>query len=263
MHIETQLGCCDPRGAMSCGSPMPRGERIAKPAEWGDPLGRFAFRAQGMDGLVSNSGRVVRHTARMKTRGAVLLLGVLSTLGLLGSCREGEPLGQFGDVLSPGAAGPTASNPVLPPNPTAARIAGRLLAHETAGANLVYVSFPPGTVPDGGLATIRNTRTGTTVQTPLTAGGFDPMPIDAREGDTLAVDVEQAGGGMRSFTLRVPRTARPIVVRTDPPPGRRDVALNARIVVVFSEPIDPRTAGGVSLSRGSSNVTGHGIVSTD
>src|SRR5213594_1688693 len=28
---------------MSCGSPMPRGERIAKPAEWGDPLGRFLF----------------------------------------------------------------------------------------------------------------------------------------------------------------------------------------------------------------------------
>ena len=28
-HIGTQLRCCDPRGAMSCGSPMPRGERIA------------------------------------------------------------------------------------------------------------------------------------------------------------------------------------------------------------------------------------------
>ena len=28
---------------MSCGSPMPRGERIAKPAEWGHPRGRFSF----------------------------------------------------------------------------------------------------------------------------------------------------------------------------------------------------------------------------
>src|SRR2546425_8257640 len=28
---------------MSCGSPMPRGEQIARPAEWGDPLGRFLF----------------------------------------------------------------------------------------------------------------------------------------------------------------------------------------------------------------------------
>src|SRR5213592_4794272 len=36
-HLPTQLGCCDPQGAMSCGSPMPRGERIAKPAEWETP----------------------------------------------------------------------------------------------------------------------------------------------------------------------------------------------------------------------------------
>src|SRR5881296_766026 len=28
---------------MSCGSPMPRGERIAKPAEWGHPRGRLFF----------------------------------------------------------------------------------------------------------------------------------------------------------------------------------------------------------------------------
>src|SRR5204863_533655 len=33
-----QLRCYEPRGAMSCGSPMPRGERIAKPAEWGIPM---------------------------------------------------------------------------------------------------------------------------------------------------------------------------------------------------------------------------------
>src|SRR5207253_2037291 len=37
VHLPTQLGCCDPQGAKSCGSPMPRGERIAKPAEWGGP----------------------------------------------------------------------------------------------------------------------------------------------------------------------------------------------------------------------------------
>src|SRR2546428_267771 len=43
VHVRTQLRCCDPQGAMSCGSPMPRGERIAKPAEWGHPHGRFLF----------------------------------------------------------------------------------------------------------------------------------------------------------------------------------------------------------------------------
>src|SRR6058998_3743551 len=33
VHIATQLRCCDPRGATSCGSPMPRAEQIAKPTE--------------------------------------------------------------------------------------------------------------------------------------------------------------------------------------------------------------------------------------
>src|SRR5579884_1597752 len=32
-HIEPQLRCHEPRGALCCGSPMPRGERIARPAE--------------------------------------------------------------------------------------------------------------------------------------------------------------------------------------------------------------------------------------
>src|SRR3989442_10213470 len=43
MIMKPNLGGCDPKGATSCGSPMPRGERIAKPAEWGHPRGRFMF----------------------------------------------------------------------------------------------------------------------------------------------------------------------------------------------------------------------------
>src|SRR5207247_1841219 len=44
LHIGTQLRSYEPRGAMSCGSPMPRGERIAKPAEQATRLAVF-FRA--------------------------------------------------------------------------------------------------------------------------------------------------------------------------------------------------------------------------
>src|SRR6266852_8680240 len=33
VNIRIHLRCHEPRGALSCGSPMPRGERIAKPAE--------------------------------------------------------------------------------------------------------------------------------------------------------------------------------------------------------------------------------------
>src|SRR2546422_8532868 len=32
-HIGTLLRCYEPRGATSCGSPMPRGEQIANPTE--------------------------------------------------------------------------------------------------------------------------------------------------------------------------------------------------------------------------------------
>src|SRR5438046_3012249 len=45
------LRCHEPRGEMSCGSPMPRGEPIAKPAEWEHPRGRFLlFGAPGGPG---------------------------------------------------------------------------------------------------------------------------------------------------------------------------------------------------------------------
>src|SRR2546427_4213588 len=34
MHIGTRLRCYEPRDTMLCGSPMPRGDPIARPAEW-------------------------------------------------------------------------------------------------------------------------------------------------------------------------------------------------------------------------------------
>ena len=49
-QIGTQLRCYEPRGTMSCGSPMPRGERIARPAERGCPRGRSLFLACGRCG---------------------------------------------------------------------------------------------------------------------------------------------------------------------------------------------------------------------
>src|SRR5213596_1332020 len=40
-YVRTPLRCHEPRGAMSCGSPMPRGEQIAKPTERGIRLSVF------------------------------------------------------------------------------------------------------------------------------------------------------------------------------------------------------------------------------
>src|SRR5437763_14063383 len=46
VHIATDLRCYEPRGAMSCGSPMPRGEQIAKPAEQATRSAGFFFATQ-------------------------------------------------------------------------------------------------------------------------------------------------------------------------------------------------------------------------
>src|SRR5204862_5360406 len=111
--------------------------------------------------------------------------------------------------------------------------------------------------------TIHNTSTVSIIPTAMNAGVSDPVQIDAQAGDVLAVQVELAGGGTETLTLRVPVTHRPGVVRTDPPPGKRDVPLNARIVVVFSEPINPGTVSGIRLLRGAAPIAGHTTLSTD
>src|SRR5438132_1901725 len=55
-HIAPSLRCTDPRGAMSCGSPMPRGEQIAKPAERGTRLaGPFFSASHGLEHLALDS----------------------------------------------------------------------------------------------------------------------------------------------------------------------------------------------------------------
>ena len=50
----------------------------------------------------------------------------------------------------------------------------------------------------------------------------------------------------------------PVIVRTEPPPGKRDVPLNASIVIVFSEPIDSATLtpASVRLLHGGIEVAG-------
>src|SRR5207248_9404876 len=48
-HIRTLLRCYEPRGSMSCGSPMPRGEQIAKPTERDTRLVGLCFTAAGQE----------------------------------------------------------------------------------------------------------------------------------------------------------------------------------------------------------------------
>src|SRR5437016_10248806 len=77
------LRCHDPRGALSCGSPMPRGEQIARPAEWGRIhavgflllSGPIAMRRSSVEGRMkwtSLTGSHVRRLAFLLTTGCLL-----------------------------------------------------------------------------------------------------------------------------------------------------------------------------------------------
>lgn len=129
----------------------------------------------------------------------------------------------------------------------------------TVADELVYVSLPPGNVNGGFRATIRNPRSGAAVEVALLDGGFDPVPIEAAAGDVLELDVQVTwSDAALLFTMTVPPRRLPVVVRTDPPPRKRDVPLNASMLVVFSEPMDPAllTGGAVQLSQGTTPVAG-------
>jgi Big-like domain-containing protein len=129
----------------------------------------------------------------------------------------------------------------------------------SAAGSFAYVSLPPGAVPDAVTTTIRNRATGSTVTVPMVDGGFDPVAIDATAGDVLELEIQFAGA---SPPLRLERTVPgrrpPRVVRTNPPPKKRDVSLNSSMMIVFSEPVDEATVtnASVQLMRGTTPVEG-------
>lgn len=159
-----------------------------------------------------------------------------------------DPITQQAD--QPPAAVPSPfviSNPVAPVAPATA-------------SPVVYISLPPGTIPTGLAATIHDRQTGATATVVMVGGGFDPVPVEAFAGDTVTIVVQTSGSASpKSYLHVVPVVVkRPIVVRTDPPPHKRDVPLNVNLVVVFSEPISPGslTGSAVLLRRGDVVVSG-------
>jgi hypothetical protein len=123
----------------------------------------------------------------------------------------------------------------------------------------VYISLPPGTIPTGVTATIRNVRSDSSVIAGIIDGGFDPVPLPAAVADTLTVTVETTGiTGRITSRLVVPPSVMLRVVRTNPPPHKRAVPLNSIMVIVFGQPLDPATlnTGSVQLWRGSAPVPG-------
>ncbi len=126
-----------------------------------------------------------------------------------------------------------------------------------AAGSVAYVSIAPGTLPAAPSASIRNRRSGATVLVPIVGGGFDPVAVPADAADILEITVVNGSATLKS-EFPVPIRRRPTVVRTDPPPQKADVPLNAIIQVVFSEPVDPHSlsASSIHLDAGGQAVVG-------
>ena len=144
---------------------------------------------------------------------------------------------------------------------TAVGVAGTASLPSAAGAgdSVVYISLAPGSEVDGSIATVRLLSSLSSVTTTIADGGFDPVPLTASDGDSVEVFVRDVSGTVLLHTVSpVVGARRPAVVRTNPPPRKRDVPLNSVIVTVLSEPAaaGSLTPGSVRLLRGSVAVPG-------
>ena len=138
------------------------------------------------------------------------------------------------------------------------RAAVATVAAASGDESVVYISLAPESVPNGSQATIHHATSVQFVAVAVVNGGFDPVAIPASFGDTLIVEVRGTLGEVIRATKVVATRRPPRVVRTNPPPKKRDVALNASIQIVFSAPIDTTTlnAESVQLWRGATQVPG-------
>ncbi|HYC30886.1 MAG TPA: Ig-like domain-containing protein [Gemmatimonadales bacterium] len=183
----------------------------------------------------------------------LLCRGMLALLAGVGGCSDSTDPGR-------GSEGPSA---VLVSDPFTASVS------EAPGAHLVlpvtYVSFPPGTIPGGVSATISNPRTQAALRVELVAGGMDPVPVAADAGDTLTFVIDTGSVELMRFTRLVPASVALRVVRTEPPAGARDLPLNLRVRIVFTEPVDPSTGGAnaIGLVQGGTAVPGQVTISSD
>jgi alpha-tubulin suppressor-like RCC1 family protein len=151
------------------------------------------------------------------------------------------------------------SAPLPDLTPTASRATISRVVISALDPSVVYVSLPPGAIPNGVSATIHDVRTDASVSAMVVDGGFDPVSLPAIAGDTITVVVHATGAASpQSLVFTVPAHAPPVVIRTDPPPHKRDVPLNSIVVIVFSEPLDSATVdtGSVQLWRGTTLVPG-------
>ena len=187
---------------------------------------------------------------------AISISGVTALVWMTG-CRADSP-GPCASCPPSPPSGLIVSDPVTVATAASPRSAG-VASSSGGGSDVVYVSLTPGTTPTGTRASIRRVGDLTSVTTAVVDGGFDPVPVAAQAGDTVEVTVTDAADSAVLYERALVAAARPpVVIRTDPPPRKRDVPLNANLVVVFSEPVDSSTLSSstIQLRHGPDAVAG-------
>lgn len=156
------------------------------------------------------------------------------------------------------------SAPVRPPV-QASGAGGAPMPASTGPDSVVYVSLLPGTVPHGSGVKIEDRAGIGLFEAGLTSGGLDPVSVRASLGDTLRIVASDSAGDSRTI-VAVVRRLRPVTtVGTEPAGGQTDVALNAQIKVVFSEPVAPSTVTTqtVELLQNGQPVAGSPMIAPD
>jgi hypothetical protein len=149
---------------------------------------------------------------------------------------RGAPAAVAEGILSdPLSVGPDAIPLELSARPAAS------VALRVDGDEVAYVSTAPGTVPRANRVVVSNARRGFVDTTDVLDGGFDPHPVPASAGDTLTLRFLDRTSEIADWVHVVPARTPPVVVRTNPPRGKRDVPVALSPMVVFSEPMAPRT----------------------
>ncbi|MBI3982887.1 MAG: Ig-like domain-containing protein [Gemmatimonadetes bacterium] len=135
----------------------------------------------------------------------------------------------------------------------------RSAVFQAAGDEVVYVSLAPDSFPTGEVAILRNPRQEASVTASMRNGGLDAVPVAASAGDTVLISIRgRSGEAAGLLALAVPDARKPRVVRVSPTRKKRDVPLNLRPLIFFTEPVTGAsvTPASVQLLRGGNSVAG-------
>ena len=129
---------------------------------------------------------------------------------------------------------------VSEPVPALPAAAPGVLASAANDDALTYVSLPPESFSGNGTGGITNLATQAWRGVTIVDGGFDPVAIPATVGDVLLITLN-VPNQFEQLTSEVPAKKAPVVVRTSLPKGKVAVPLKVVPLIVFSEPVEPRT----------------------